>query len=116
MKRYIFASLLAVFTANTFAAQVAFIFSAPTVAAVGLTGCLNSSTDPEVQGFSCVFGLLALPFSLTTVAGVIILLKEEMKQASPDAYNFLAGEPMSDTLEALVQKMREQSQELSKAS
>lgn len=49
--------------------------------------------------------------AFTTIA-LMVTLKEDIRQVEPDAYEFLAGEPMSLALQEMIDELRLKSPEL----
>lgn len=73
------------------------------------------SSPSDSAGWGCFAGVVYSPLSSSTVYG-LLLLKEDMQQVSPDAYNFLAGEEISLALEEQMNRVRENAPELADAS
>lgn len=59
----------------------------------------------------------ACPLAITagvsvTTSSFLLLLKEDIQQVEPDAYNFLAGEDMTLALADIIDQLREKAPEL----
>lgn len=69
----------------------------------------------DAQAYSCMILTTIAPISSTTVLA-LVALKEEVQQVEQDAYNFMAGEAVSEALQALIDSVKAEQEELAHLS
>ena len=109
MKKLLLIALLASMSLSAFAdgrSDFFYTSSAPTASTEALVKCNNGSAE------GCIGMTVAVPFSSTTMMLLSAALKEDIQQAEPDAYAFLAGEEMTLALLEIVARAREVAPEL----
>src|SRR4051812_37431060 len=90
------------------------IFATPFITSRVMIDCAaGADLGADGQVYCLMAYTAAAGSTITTVA---VLLKEEVKQVQPDAYQFLAGEPMTLALAEALQKVRAQSEETKRLS
>lgn len=85
----------------------------PTGSVVFGKECFFGSGD--AQAYSCMLLTTIAPISSTTVLA-LVALKEEVQQVEQDAYNFMAGEVLSDALRDLIAEVKAENEEIAHLS
>jgi hypothetical protein len=69
----------------------------------------------DAQAYSCMILTTIAPISSTTVLA-LVALKEEVAQVEQDAYNFMAGEGLSEALKEMINAVKAEQEELAHLS
>ena len=114
MKHLMLALTLA-FSCTAFADENPFGIStgttaAPLVTIPASTSCIGVDDEYGI----CPALMTSGGITISTLA--LALLKEDMQAVKGDAYNFMAGEPISAALAEVIEKMRVASSDLAQAS
>lgn len=72
------------------------------------------SLEEGIANFMCISALSTTGVSATVI--IAAAQKQEIKDVQPDAYNYLAGEPMTLALEEVIFKLKEENHELEQFS
>lgn len=114
--KFLFAMILLTVGLNAMADTVKDQLLSTTLSvAAPIAGPIHATT---CKGDSCYGTLVLLPLSTVEAVSttLVVLLKEEVVQAEPDAINFLAGEDMTLALEELLAEVRARHPELNQVN